>query len=582
MKQTGLSLALGLLLMTTACQAPLTSTNNNSTSHSHDSNTDPNHPHTIINDDEKIDPTTTKATVIGEGVPSVYAKITGATSINLDSTGNYIEIKSNGRPSQVSNYYENTPWESTMKDTSFTNNVSKTFNNETFRKSPGRIIQYSMTYKIPKSPTANPTNMTPTATSGGPIGVAADGVPFFNQYNGSADAVTSEAVSFDRFYGHPNHDNSYHYHVEPKALTMNGNDSALLGFLLDGYPVYGTQHKNANGTTTSISNSDLDTFHGHYAYTPEYPNGVYHYHVTATAPYINGSGYKGTTIGSTTYSPDFYGQTWSNLSFEAKTNQEGVKWGSADMRNATFNNSNLSYGIMTEAKMGNISMTGAILSNGILNNATMTGGNFSNAKFLNAALKGVNLINANLAGADLTGADLSNANLTGANLTGANLTNTILSNTTLTGATLKGANFSNVDLRTAKGKDGRFCVFDSYDLTGTNFSKTKLIGGFWAANLTNASFAGAEFMEYTYFTNATFIGTNLSNIDMRGMRGKNSEPGNFEGYNFTNVNFTNSNMNNINLRNANLTGANLTDAKLLGATWTTGRTCGSPSVGTCS
>lgn len=573
MKQTRLSLALGLLLMTTACQAPLTSTSTTTTGHTHDSNTDPNHSHV----DEKIDPSTTKATTIGEGVPSVYAKITGATSISLDSTGNYIEIKSNGRPSQVSNYYEKTPWESTMKDSTFIDNQSTTFGGVTFKKSPGRIIQYSMIYKIPNTPTANPTNMTATATSGGPIGVATDGVPFFNQYNGTADVLASEAVSFDRYYGHPNHDNAYHYHVEPKALTMNGNDAALVGFLLDGYPVYGTQHKNADGTSTSIATSDLDAFHGHYAYTPEYPNGVYHYHVTSTYPYINGTGYKGTTLGTTTYYPDFYGQDWSNLSFSAGNTEAAVKWGSADMRNAKFNNSSLTYGIMTEASMANITMTSADLSNATLNKATMTGGNFTNTKFLNASLKGVNLTNANLSGVDLTGANLENANLTGANLTGA-----ILSNTTLTGATLKGANFTGVDLRTAKGKDSRYCVFDSYDLTGTNFSKTKLIGGFWAANLTNASFAGAEFMEYTYFTNATLTGANLSNIDMRGMRGYNSEPGNFQGYNFTNVNFTNSNMNNINLKNATLTGATLTDAKLLGATWTTGRKCVSPSVGTCS
>jgi hypothetical protein len=33
---------------------------------------------------------------------------------------------------------------------------------------------------------------------------------------------------------------------------------------------------------------------GRWTKTPEYPNGIYHYHITAADPYINGSGYYGT------------------------------------------------------------------------------------------------------------------------------------------------------------------------------------------------------------------------------------------------------------------------------------------------
>ncbi len=61
------------------------------------------------------------------------------------------------------------------------------------------------------------------------------------------------------------------------------------GFLLDGFPVYGPKE---NGLT--ISNADLDTYHGHSAVTADYPAGIYHYHITADATYINGSGFYGT------------------------------------------------------------------------------------------------------------------------------------------------------------------------------------------------------------------------------------------------------------------------------------------------
>ncbi|MFX6288843.1 YHYH protein, partial [Acinetobacter baumannii] len=71
--------------------------------------------------------------------------------------------------------------------------------------------------------------------------------------------------------------------------TVKASKSALLGFLLDGFPVYGPTE---NGVT--VTNSNLDALHGHSHATTEYPNGIYHYHITSTDPYINGSGFYGT------------------------------------------------------------------------------------------------------------------------------------------------------------------------------------------------------------------------------------------------------------------------------------------------
>ena len=62
----------------------------------------------------------------------------------------------------------------------------------------------------------------------------------------------------------------------------------MLGFLLDGFPVYGPKE---NGVT--VTNADLDDYHGHSHATDNYPDGIYHYHFTETAPYINGDGFYG-------------------------------------------------------------------------------------------------------------------------------------------------------------------------------------------------------------------------------------------------------------------------------------------------
>jgi hypothetical protein len=162
-----------------------------------------------------------------------------------------------------------------------------TFAGNTFAKNPNSIATQNYTFKIPINPVVASTH---AATPLGPIGVALNGVPFFNQYAGPNQPLTSEVVSFDQWWGHPSPTSQYHYHVEPLYLTtVKASKSALLGFLLDGFPVYGPME---NGAT--ITNASLDAYHGHIGATAEYPNGIYHYHITSTDPYINGSGFYGT------------------------------------------------------------------------------------------------------------------------------------------------------------------------------------------------------------------------------------------------------------------------------------------------
>ena len=212
-------------------------------------------------------------------VPDIYKRIYGASSVTSDGT--YITIKTNGLPDHKSVYW---PSSNALYE-SFS---GTTFSGYTFAKNPNGIVSQTLTFKIPLNPSVASNH---AATPMGPIGVALNGVPFFNQYAaGGSNLSGAEIPSFDQYWAHPQQTGMYHYHVEPKYLTQTKfNQSALLGFLLDGFPVYGPME---NGKI--LTSSDLDTYHGHTAVTADYPNGIYHYHFTQDAPYLNGSGFYGT------------------------------------------------------------------------------------------------------------------------------------------------------------------------------------------------------------------------------------------------------------------------------------------------
>lgn len=225
------------------------------------------------------DDTATPATSSAE-VPAVYKKVYGATSITSDGT--YITFKTKNLPDHKSPYYA-------TSNALYEAYTGTTFGGNAFKKNPNTISELSVTVKIPLNPKVDAAH---AATPLGAIGIALNGVAFFNQYAGpNNQALTNEIVSFDKYYGHPQNSGVYHYHVEPLYLTtVKSTKSGLMGFLLDGFPVYGPQEE--NGTT--VTSSQLDAYHGHTHTTIDYPKGIYHYHFTADAPYLNGSGYYGT------------------------------------------------------------------------------------------------------------------------------------------------------------------------------------------------------------------------------------------------------------------------------------------------
>ena len=210
-------------------------------------------------------------------LPSVYSKIYGATSITFDGT--WVTIKCNALPDHTSAYYP-------VSNPLHANFSGTTFGGGTFSQNPNSISTQNITLKIPVNPVVAATH---AATPMGVMGVALNGVPLFNQYAAGGSPLTGEINSFDQWWGHPQMTGMYHYHVEPLYLTtVKATKSSLMGFLLDGFPVYGPKEEGG------LDPSGLDVYHGHTHATVDYPSGIYHYHFSTAAPYLNGNGFYGT------------------------------------------------------------------------------------------------------------------------------------------------------------------------------------------------------------------------------------------------------------------------------------------------
>jgi len=130
----------------------------------------------------------------------------------------------------------------------------------------------------------------------------------------------------DSSNAHVQPDGAYHYHGMPEAMLTRlnkGQAMTLVGFAVDGFPIYARYgYTDANSASSAIkviksswrmkssadagrpSTSvapmgtftqdyeyveglgDLDKCNGRTGVTPEFPNGIYHYYITDTYPYI--------------------------------------------------------------------------------------------------------------------------------------------------------------------------------------------------------------------------------------------------------------------------------------------------------
>jgi len=217
-----------------------------------------------------------------------------------------------------------------------------------FLRNPGvnTVTAQDFTFEITRTPVEA---IDKVATPLGEIGVAVNGVVFYNPKaalsevrNGveyELNAVENhEELGIDDGSGHPQENGVYHYHSDPRLMYTKdeNNHSPLLGYALDGYPIYGpygwdtpTGRSNPRvmkssyrlKTTPRADGSDpdgryiedfeyvaglgdLDQHNGRTCNTPEYPDGTYAYFITvdpadvdkAVYPYIIGPTYYGAPI----------------------------------------------------------------------------------------------------------------------------------------------------------------------------------------------------------------------------------------------------------------------------------------------
>lgn len=106
----------------------------------------------------------------------------------------------------------------------------------------------------------------------GPVGMALNGVPIYNDYEGGGVLQENAWSTFDLSGAHPGPREDYHYHCEGAYLSID--DSNLIGFLRDGFPVYGRKDMDASYP------SDLDENGGHVGITANFSAPIYHYHIS--------------------------------------------------------------------------------------------------------------------------------------------------------------------------------------------------------------------------------------------------------------------------------------------------------------
>lgn len=167
--------------------------------------------------------------------------------------------------------------------------IASTDDAYTYDRNPNSIAAQTLDYSLP----ATPRKAGATCLSGGPIGVAVDGVAIFDGLDaGDRDAVAHEIQ--DSCGGHPQQQSMYHYHAVPLCLTQSkSHKSKLVGFALDGFPIYNGRDEDGK----RLTNADLDKCHGRKSVVKLDGEKVktYHYEATLEYPYTLGC-YRGTPV----------------------------------------------------------------------------------------------------------------------------------------------------------------------------------------------------------------------------------------------------------------------------------------------
>ena len=92
-----------------------------------------------------------------------------------------------------------------------------------------------------------------------PVAYALDGYPIFTYQ----DEKSPDFAPLDRLSGHKDKDGNYHYHGLPGCVTAQVDTqegpSHIIGFALDGFPIYGARDINRYGDGDFVAHSDRDS-----------------------------------------------------------------------------------------------------------------------------------------------------------------------------------------------------------------------------------------------------------------------------------------------------------------------------------
>lgn len=151
-------------------------------------------------------------------------------------------------------------------------------------RNPGSVSAQSVLKKLSRRPKKA---KRPACVPEGAIGIARNGVAIFSAVDGAGrDAVAHEVQ--DVCSGHPEQTGQYHYHGLPLCLGTGSKKrhSKLLGWMLDGFPIYGPLGNKGRYMRTG----KLDACHGH-SHKIAYQGSkrkLFHYHATDEYPYTVG------------------------------------------------------------------------------------------------------------------------------------------------------------------------------------------------------------------------------------------------------------------------------------------------------
>ncbi len=252
----------------------------------------------------------------GAGIRSNRPDPNGATAkrenvVSVTIEGDFRVIKSNGWPDHAPGQFPR-------------------------RGNPNTVSPQEYTFRVPLKPVAA---SEPQRRGGWFFGVAVNGVPF---EAGTAETWNNDPRSgwryeahtgfldlgLDEHNAHVQPTGAYHYHAMPTGLVQKlGGDEGkmlLIAWAADGFPVFTANcHGDAKDAKSAIrpmkssyrlkagarpadaggpggnydgrftqdwefvkDSGDLDECNGHTAATPDHPEGIYHYHITTTFPFL--------------------------------------------------------------------------------------------------------------------------------------------------------------------------------------------------------------------------------------------------------------------------------------------------------